>query len=200
VVLNEIETVEKDKVKRDNPKAEVPLDHFKDKLNDQYLGYIYLGNPPQKIKALFDTGSANMVVLTKNVDIGKKKTSFYDETKSKTYKPSPRQDKFFRVNYGTGGLDAHFVLDDLRVGNLLLKEAEFAYVDKQNNVFSTDKFQAIVGLAHESLKLGAAAPKPMVYQMQDHQTIKNKIFAFYQTTSEEEKKGVKPDLTFGYYD
>ena len=40
----------------------------------------------------------------------------------------------------------------------------------------------------------------MVYQMQDHSTIKNKIFAFYQTTSDQEKKGVKPDLTFGYYD
>ena len=138
-----------------DPKAEVPLDHFKDRLNDQYLGYIYLGNPPQKIKALFDTGSANLVVLTKNVDIGKKKTLFYDETKSKTYKPSDRKDKFFRVNFGTGGLDAHFVRDDLKVGNLFLKEAEFAYVDKQNDVFTTDKFQAIVGLAHESLKLAA---------------------------------------------
>lgn len=62
-----------------------------------------------------------MVVLTKNADIGKKKTLFYDETKSTTYKESKIKDKFFRVKYSTGGLDAHFVLDDLRVGDLLLK-------------------------------------------------------------------------------
>ena len=179
VVLNEIEHNKKEKLPKDMPKTDLPLDHFKDQLNDQYLGYIYLGNPPQKIKALFDTGSANMVVLTKNIDIGKPKKLFYDETKSKTYKESTRKNKYLKVGYGTGGLDAHFVTDDLRVGSLYLKDAEFAYVDKQKGVFNNGKFQAIVGLAHESLKLAAATPKPIVYQMADHKTIKNKIFAFY---------------------
>jgi pepsin A len=97
VILNEIENTNKDNLNQNIPKADVPLHHVKDQLNDQYIGYIYLGNPPQKIKALFDTGSANMVVLTKNVDIGKKKTLFYDETKSTTYKESKIKDKFFRV-------------------------------------------------------------------------------------------------------
>ena len=35
-----------------------------DKFNTSYMGEIYFGTPPQKIRALFDTGSANCWVFS----------------------------------------------------------------------------------------------------------------------------------------
>ena len=45
----------------------------------QYFGEIYIGNPPQKIKALFDTGSSNTWVVSSAL-----KPGGYDKTKSST--------------------------------------------------------------------------------------------------------------------
>jgi hypothetical protein len=36
-----------------------------------YVSDIFVGNPPQKIRALFDTGSANTWILNKNTDLGR---------------------------------------------------------------------------------------------------------------------------------
>ena len=48
---------------------------------------MYVGNPPQKLRALFDTGSTNTWILNKKVDLhGKEKEFAYDETKSSGHK------------------------------------------------------------------------------------------------------------------
>ena len=54
--------------------------------NNAYVSDIFIGNPPQKVRALFDTGSSNLWVLNAKTDIGHPKVFAYDETKSKTYK------------------------------------------------------------------------------------------------------------------
>lgn len=58
-----------------------------------FLTDLEVGNPPQKIRAVFDTGSTNMWVLNKKTPLGKggmaqepKKERFYDESLSQTYK------------------------------------------------------------------------------------------------------------------
>jgi pepsin A len=40
----------------------MPLTNFK---NSQYIGSIFIGNPPQKINVIFDTGSSNFWITSK---------------------------------------------------------------------------------------------------------------------------------------
>lgn len=48
--------------------------------DNAYISEMYVGNPPQKIRALFDTGSTNTWILNKKTDLkGKKKEYSYDE-------------------------------------------------------------------------------------------------------------------------
>lgn len=49
---------------------------------------MYVGNPPQKIRGLFDTGSTNTWILNKECPTtnGKAKEFSYDEKSSKTHK------------------------------------------------------------------------------------------------------------------
>ena len=51
-----------------------------------YISDVFVGNPPQKIRAIFDTGSSNAWILNKNchLDTGLKKEFSYDEKASKT--------------------------------------------------------------------------------------------------------------------
>lgn len=48
------------------------------------MSEIFVGNPPQKIRALFDTGSTNTWILNKNTDIGGPKEFSYDDKASST--------------------------------------------------------------------------------------------------------------------
>jgi len=50
------------------------------------MSEIFVGNPPQKIRALFDTGSTNTWVLNKKTDIGSAKEFSYDNEASSTSK------------------------------------------------------------------------------------------------------------------
>jgi hypothetical protein len=54
---------------------------FQKNLEDNaYVADIYVGNPPQKLRALFDTGSTNTWVLGKDVELpgNAKKDYSYD--------------------------------------------------------------------------------------------------------------------------
>ena len=53
-----------------------------------------MGNPPQKVRALFDTGSSNLLILNKKAKVGKdnKSSEFaYDDTKSSTAKRTDKK-------------------------------------------------------------------------------------------------------------
>jgi hypothetical protein len=60
-------------------KINVPLN---DRFNSAYMGTIYIGTPPQTIRALFDTGSANTWVFSKQA---KDDLSLATKTKAKFY-------------------------------------------------------------------------------------------------------------------
>ena len=53
--------------------------------NIAYMGDLYFGSPPQKIRAIFDTGSANPWVITKNA----REDHSFDTSKSTTFKDPP---------------------------------------------------------------------------------------------------------------
>lgn len=76
---------------------------------------MYVGNPPQLIRALFDTGSTNTWILSNTVDLGGHFVErSYNNMTSKTAVSTPQQAKIF---FGSGNLAGHFVTDDVRIGS-----------------------------------------------------------------------------------
>ena len=96
--------------------------------------------------------------------------------------------------------------DDIRVGScdpkskslIHIKNQKFGSVVNQTTIFTGSNFEAIVGMAYPSL--AEKGIKPMFDEMIDQKLLKHNIFAFYFTTKQAEKLGIRSDLTFGYYD
>lgn len=99
---------------------------------------MYVGNPPQKIRALFDTGSTNTWILNKKTNLpgGASKEYSYDNEASKTYKATKQA---AMIQFGSGALAGHFVTDDVRLGTcdgkksngqIHIKNQKFGNVEK----------------------------------------------------------------------
>lgn len=77
---------------------------------------MYVGNPPQKIRALFDTGSTNTWVLNKKTPLknnATKQFSFDDGASKSAVKLSQSA----TILFGSGSLKGHFMTDDIRLGS-----------------------------------------------------------------------------------
>lgn len=77
---------------------------------------MFVGNPPQKVRALFDTGSTNTWILNKNTDLKnhKDKELSYDDDASKTREKTEQK---AIIQFGSGALAGHFFKDDVRLGS-----------------------------------------------------------------------------------
>jgi len=82
--------------------------------DNAYVSDMYVGNPPQLVRALFDTGSTNTWVLNSMVDIGATKERSYNNLTSTTAAFTPQKAQIF---FGSGNLAGHFITDDVRLGS-----------------------------------------------------------------------------------
>lgn len=77
---------------------------------------MYVGNPPQLIRALFDTGSTNTWVLNSKTDLGGSVTKehSFDTSLSQTVQNTTQTARIF---FGSGSLSGNFITDDIRLGS-----------------------------------------------------------------------------------
>lgn len=84
--------------------------------NLSYIGELYIGSgTPQKVRAIFDTGSANPWILsqegTKTMKPGLEIHPF-DPTKSPSFKePAKELKHWVRISFGSGKIRGYFVQD-----------------------------------------------------------------------------------------
>jgi cathepsin D len=164
---------------------------------------MYVGNPPQKIRGLFDTGSTNTWVLNKKTPINGEKEFSYDDTASCSAKKLPQR---AMIQFGSGALAGHFMTDDVRIGTcdgqssgqIHIKNQKFGNVEKQKTIFTGHNFEAIVGMAYPAL--AEKGVTPVFDEMIGQKLLQQNVFAFYLTSKQAESSGMESDLTFGYYD
>jgi hypothetical protein len=76
-----------------------------------------VGNPPQKIRALFDTGSANSWILgseCRNPKTLREHHLFFDHDASPSFVDSGQHAKIY---FGSGNLEGEFGKDTIRITN-----------------------------------------------------------------------------------
>lgn len=89
---------------------------LKNYYNYNYVGTLMVGNPPQKIRAIFDTGSTNQWVLSSLCESDgclNGDNMVYDPTMSDTFIPT---DVGVEIEFGSGPLEGFFGFDDFWVG------------------------------------------------------------------------------------
>ncbi|KAF3935976.1 Saccharopepsin [Dactylellina cionopaga] len=165
---------------------------IKNSPNAQYYAEISLGSPPQIFKVVLDTSTANFWVPSSQckLSIACAIHTKFDSSASSTYKANGTS---FQITYGIGSVDGFVSRDTLRVGDLTIPNQLFAESTKEAGLaFVTEKFDGILGLAHDSVAVNSISPP--FYEMINNKLLDEPVFAI--------KLGEDgaSEATFGGYD
>jgi saccharopepsin len=158
----------------------VPLTNF---MNAQYYTEIALGNPPQTFKVILDTGSSNLwVPSVKCTSIACFLHTKYDSKASSTYRANGSE---FSIQYGSGSMEGFVSNDVLSIGDLTIKNQDFAEATKEPGLaFAFGKFDGILGLAYDTISVNHITPP--FYSMINQGLLDAPVFSFRVGSSEED--------------
>lgn len=156
---------------------------------------ITLGTPPQTFKVVLDTGSSNLWVPSSECNsIACWLHTKYDSSSSSTYQKNGSE---FSIKYGSGSLSGFVSEDTLRIGDLVVKNQEFAEATSEPGLaFAFGRFDGILGLGFDTISVNKIVPP--FYNMLNQNLLDDSVFAFY--LGDANKEGDSSEATFGGYD
>ncbi|XP_062161470.1 aspartic proteinase [Alnus glutinosa] len=169
---------------------------LKNYLDAQYYGEIAIGSPPQKFTVIFDTGSSNLWVPSAKCyfSVACYFHAKYKSSESRTYQKNGTSAS---IQYGSGAISGFFSYDDVKVGNLVVKNQEFIEATREPSVtFLVAKFDGLLGLGFKEISVGNAVP--FWYNMVEQGLIQEPVFSFWLNRNAEEEEG--GEIVFGGVD
>lgn len=158
--------------------------------NAQYYGPISIGNPPQEFNMIFDTGSANLWIPSKQcTNCGTH--PLYDSTKSSTY---GKNGTVFNIQYGSGPVSGFLSSDAVTLGSVSLKKSTFAEITDTKGLglaYKLGKFDGIMGLAFRNISIDFI--NPVFIDMVEQGLVDEPVFAFFLSNSD----GVDGEMDIG---
>ncbi|KAG8385764.1 hypothetical protein BUALT_Bualt03G0079200 [Buddleja alternifolia] len=176
--------------------ADTDIVALKNYMDAQYFGEIGVGTPPQKFTVIFDTGSSNLWVPSAKCyfSVPCYFHSKYKSSQSKTYK---KNGKPAAIQYGTGAISGFFSEDNVKVGDLVVKDQEFIEATREPSVtFLVAKFDGLLGLGFKEISVGNATP--VWYNMVKQGLVKEPVFSFWLNRNLKEEEG--GEIVFGGVD
>ena len=153
---------------------------------------IALGTPPQTFKVVLDTGSSNLwVPSTECGSIACYLHTKYDSSASSTYK---KNGSSFEIRYGSGSLSGFISQDVLQIGDLKIKDQDFAEATEEPGLaFAFGRFDGIMGLGFDTISVNSIVPP--FYKMIDQGLLDEPVVSFY--LSDTNNEGSESEAMFG---
>lgn len=152
--------------------------------NSQYYGQVSLGTPAQNFEVIFDTGSADLWVASKQCGKSCGLHPKYDSSKSSSYIANGTS---FDIMYGSGPVSGYQSIDELDMGGLKITKQEFAEVTDATGLgaaYMIGKFDGILGLAFPVLSVNKV---PTCFENAvDQKLVDEPIFSFFLGNSDDE--------------
>ncbi|CRG95343.1 plasmepsin VI, putative [Plasmodium gallinaceum] len=168
--------------------------------NSQFIGDIEIGNPPQKFKVVFDTGSSNFAIPSiKCVKGGCSSHKKFNPEKSNTFTKFLKNNKesiYTYIQYGTGTSILEYGYDDVYLKGLKIKNQSIGLaIEESLHPFSDLPFDGIVGLGFpdRDFIFQNNYVTPLIETIKTQNLLKRNIFSFY-VPDKLEKLG---SITFG---
>lgn len=177
----------------------VPALQLSDYYNNEFVGQIGVGTPPQYLTVVFDTGSSDIWIPSSTCKSCGDHTSF-DSQASSTYKVSVGKDDKaapFKISYGSGDVKGNIALETLTLSTLVLPSVKIGEVTSEGETIADFDMDGICGLAFDGL---AIVTKPSILDSMTH-TYPNLSHSFSIYLSADPLDTAKPSIiTFGGYD
>jgi len=142
-----------------------------DYMNAQYYGEIEVGTPGQRQRVIFDTGSSNLWVPSSWVPFHNK----FKSSRSSTYKPNETE---FKIEYGSGPVQGHFMSDNVKLADMTLESFIMAEVSPWGlSGYLFSHYDGIMGLGFDSISVGGV-PTVMT-ALVERNMLDEQVFAFY---------------------
>jgi len=159
-----------------------------------YWGTITMGSPPQEFKVIFDTGSGNLILPSKDCNGAgcnpHKKYATKDSTSAASV-TNEQGEGSTEISFGTGQVQGNYVEDQFCVGELCSKVRFIAATDESAEPFSEVPFDGIMGMGFNDLSMGKGFN--IVDDLNDSGQLPQGQFSFYLTD------GGDSEITFGGY-
>ncbi|KAL9314557.1 hypothetical protein ACSQ67_020009 [Phaseolus vulgaris] len=157
---------------------------------------ISIGSPPQYFNVVFDTGSSNLWVPSSKC-IFSIACYFHSKYRSKISSTYTEIGTPCTIPYGEGSIYGFFSQDNVQVGDVIIKDQEFAEITREGSLaLSALPFDGILGLGFQDASIGKVTP--VWYNMIEQGHICHKIFSLWLNQDPTEEMGGQ--IVFGGID
>ncbi|KAH7481848.1 hypothetical protein KRP22_011189 [Phytophthora ramorum] len=168
--------------------SQVPLHNFE---NDQYVGLVTVGTPPQSFRVLFDTGSSDAWLPDQSCSTCGDHARFVRH-QSSSFQPTTET---FRGIYGSGDSYGLVGIDGFTIGNYSVPELAFAVLTEETGDIPALANDGVIGLAFAGMS--KVAHPTILDIVSNSNPDLMPVFAFHLTDETEEEAS---EFHFGGYD
>ncbi|OIV98330.1 hypothetical protein TanjilG_16657 [Lupinus angustifolius] len=124
----------------------------------QYFGEISIGSPPQYFNVVFDTGSSNLWVPSSRC-IFSISCYFHSKYRSGISSTYTQIGTPCKIPYGDGSISGFFSQDNVKVGDIIIKDQEFAEITLEgSSELLSLPVDGILGLGFQDISIGKVTP------------------------------------------